>query len=94
RVVVGNPDGALLRDTYVELRDPFGRLVDALEIGGNSELVDRGGDGVMNGAPEAGADGYSSGLADETIARVPDGGDSGDDAGDFAHATASPGAPN
>src|SRR5688500_15965491 len=67
RVIIGNPRGALLADVFVELRDPNGRLVDVVEIGGNTGLTDRGGDGIMNGAPEAGSNGDSSSLANETV---------------------------
>ena len=93
-VVVGNPAGSLFFDCYVELRDGGGALVDAVEIGGNFASQDRGGDGVDNGAPEAGADGRSTGVADEAIARVPDGADTGDDVADFVAASATLGAAN
>ena len=33
-------------------------------------------------------------LADEVVARVPDGTDTGNDVADFAYATATPGTPN
>jgi len=94
RVVIGDPVGALFFDCYVELRDPDGVLIDAVEIGGNNRRRDRGGDGVDNGAPEVGADGHSTGIADEAIARVPDGADSGVDTDDFAYARATLGVAN
>ncbi len=94
RIVVGNPRGALFHDCWIELRDDAGVLLDAVEIGGNAVAEDRGGDGVNNGAPGAGADGHSTGVADEAIARVPDGTDTGDDIADFSSATATIGAAN
>lgn len=94
RIIIGNPRGAFLPDTYVELRDQSGALVDVLEIGGNTLDSDRGGDGVMNGAPEPGRNGNSTGINDETIARIPDGQDSGNDVGDFAFASGTPGIAN
>lgn len=94
RIIIGNPRGAILADSFIEIRDSNGVVVDAVEIGGNTALRDRGGDGVMNGAPEPGEDGNSSGLADETIARVSDGVDTGDDVADFVHSNATLGAMN
>ena len=83
RIVIGNPVGALLGNMVLELRDADGRLIDAVEVGGNSSETDRGGDGVMNGAPAPGESGHSSGVEDEVVARIPDGNDSGNDVADF-----------
>ena len=94
RVIIGNPRGAFLLDTYIELRDGSGVLVDSVEIGGNSPETDRGGNGIRNGAPDPGKNGSSTGLSDETIARLLDGNDTGNDVDDFASTTASPGAAN
>ena len=94
RVVVGNPVGSLTPSVWVELRDDQGVLVNTVELGGNLVDDDRGGDGVANGAPAPGEDASSSGVGDEVVARVPDGIDTGDDVGDFAHAAATLGAPN
>jgi hypothetical protein len=94
RVIIGNPRGAILADSYIEIRDTNGVVVDAVEIGGNTALRDRGGDGIMNGAPGPGEDGNSSGLADETIARASDGVDTGNDVADFVHSNATLGAVN
>lgn len=94
RVVIGNPTDSIDNSAFVALRDGSGKLVDMVEVGGNSVEEDRGGDGIENGAPGAGLDGDSNQLADEVIARVPDGTDSGDDAGDWSHAQASLGAAN
>ena len=88
RVVIGNPDGVFRSSCYLALRDSAGQLVDTVEIGGVSEDTDRGGDGVDNGAPGPGQSGSSSGVDDETVARVPDGSDTGDDVLDFEHASA------
>jgi hypothetical protein len=94
RVIVGDPGGSLASSLWIELRDPNGILRDAVEIGGNSEMTDRGGDGVGNGAPGPGLSGESTGPADEAVARVPDGADTGDAGDDFEHAIATPGAAN
>lgn len=93
-VVIGNPSGSIPNDTYLELRDPAGKLVDAVELGGNGNLSDRGGDGVDNGAPGPGQDGAGLGVADEAVARVPDGVDTDIDAVDFCRAPATLGAAN
>lgn len=94
RIIIGNPRDALLPDTYIELRDHNRALVDSIEIGGNELATDRGGDGLRNGAPEAGENGRSTGVLDETVSRFPDGSDSGDDVGDFAHTPATLGLVN
>ena len=94
RILIGNPRGAMSPATFVELRDENGQVVDAVEIGGNAESSDRGGDGVENGAPEAGRNGGSSSVNDETVARSPDGTDTGDDIDDFVHAVATIGETN
>lgn len=94
RVVVGNPDGVIHSNTYITLRDGTGQLIDEVEIGGVSADTDRGGDGVDNGAPAPGESGVSTGLADESVARVPDGSDSGDDIADFSHDSATIGTAN
>lgn len=94
RIIIGNPNDSMEESIFVALRDEFGQLVDAVEVGGNNEDEDRGGDGIENGAPEPGADGDSQDLSDEVVARVPDGVDTGDDVADWAHAVATPGAPN
>ncbi|MBK9072393.1 MAG: lamin tail domain-containing protein [Myxococcales bacterium] len=94
RIVVGNPVGALPVNIFLELRDANGILLDHVEIGGVFASTDRGGDGPNNGAPGVGKDGASSGLNDETISRVPDQADTGDDLADFASTAATIGAPN
>lgn len=93
-VVIGNPSGALLPSCWLELRDATGALVDVVEVGGNALGSDRGGDGVSNGAPDPGLDGSSTTAVDETVARIPETLDTGDDVLDWAHAAATPGAPN
>jgi hypothetical protein len=94
RVVIGDPAGSLQPSVWVELRDATGALVDAVEIGGNSSVTDRGGDGIKNGAPGPDLDGTALDAASATVARVPDGVDSGDDVGDWVHGAATPGTAN
>ncbi len=94
RIVVGDPPGAIPTSVVIELRDPTGALIDSVEIGGNLASTDRGGDGVNTGAPGPGEDGRSTGLADEVVARVPDGADTNVAVTDFEHRAATLGAPN
>ena len=94
RVVIGNPNESINDSAFIALRDGNGQLVDMVEVGGNSPEEDRGGDGIENGAPGPGLDGDSNVVADEVLARVTDGTDTGDDAGDWSHAQASLGAAN
>lgn len=94
RIVIGDPPGAIPTSVVVELRDPTGALVDSVEVGGNLLSTDRGGDGVNTGAPGPGEDGRSTGLADEVVARVPDGVDTNVAVADFEHRAATLGAPN
>lgn len=93
-VVVGDPLGSMPPDFWIELRDEAGHLVDAVEIGGNSTGTDRGGDGVDDGAPGPGEDAHGTDLTTECVARVPNGTDTGDEPGDFEHATCTIGAAN
>lgn len=95
--VVGNPTGSMNDDVYVVLRDASGQILDEVEIGGNEADVDRGGDGLGNGAPESGANGESNTVDDETVARVTSSGDpvdTGGDIDDWNHSFATLGAPN
>jgi hypothetical protein len=93
-IVIGDPLGSMPPDFWLELRDDAGHLVDAIEIGGNSTGTDRGGDGVDDGAPGPGEDAHGADLTTECVARVPDGTDTGDEAGDWAHAACTIGAAN
>ncbi|WP_428269710.1 Ig-like domain-containing protein [Haliangium sp.] len=88
RVVVGNPSGSIDDDAYIVLRDANGVIMDEVEIGGVDAATDRGGDGIDNGAPEAGLNGNSTSLDDETVARSPNAADTGSDTGDWVHSTA------
>src|SRR5262249_46518931 len=81
-VVIGDPDGSLSDDVFLELRNPTGALIDKVEIGGNTDSSDYGGNGAGNGAP-AGSDGNALGLYDEAVARVPNGVDTGNDLVDW-----------
>jgi hypothetical protein len=94
RIVIGNPAGAIPASVFLELRNGAGTLVDHVEIGGVFNSNDRGGDGVNNGAPAAGQDGNSTGLVDETISRVRNSVDTGNDIVDWDYATATIGAAN
>jgi hypothetical protein len=97
RVVIGNPSGSMNNDVYIVLRDAEGNIVDEVEVGGNTGTTERGGDGANNGAPEAGLNGNSSGMADETVTRRRDANgaiDTGNDAGDWVHQSATLGQPN
>lgn len=93
RVVVGDPAGVMPPDFWIELRDASGVLVDVVEVGGNSAITDRGGNGINNGAPDPGADATAVDLDSEVVARVPET-DTGVDVNDFAHAAATLGAMN
>lgn len=78
---------------FLALRNPEGNLVDTVEIGGDSESSDYGGDGQDNGAPGA-QDGDALGLYDEAVARVPDGVDTGNELTDWAKQRATLGRSN
>ncbi|MEM7447141.1 MAG: Ig-like domain-containing protein [Myxococcota bacterium] len=94
RIILGDPRSAIGAHSVVELRDSSGVLVDTVELGGNSSATDRGGDGIDNGAPAEGASATSTDLSDESISRVPDGIDTGDDVADFEAGGATLGRPN
>lgn len=88
RLILGDVVGShsMNDDIYVVLRDSTGALVDAVEIGDAAQPGD--------GAPAPGEDGRSTSPADEAIARVPDGIDTGDAAADFTKQVASLGTMN
>nr|HPQ40763.1 Ig-like domain-containing protein [bacterium] len=88
-LVIGNPTGSNNMDCYFVLRDSDGNLVDDVEIGDDPEN-----DGEGDGAPEPGDDGNADSVANEAVARVPNGMDSNDDPADFTKQTASIGADN
>ncbi len=88
-LVIGNPPGAMANQVYLELRDPFGAVADDVEIGDDPE-----GDGPGDGAPGPGQDGDATGIADESVARVPSGTDTDDDVADFTRGEATIGKMN
>jgi hypothetical protein len=92
-VVIGDPTGSMSNDVYLELRDAAGAVVDSVEIGGRTESTDYGGDGPGNGAP-GGGNGAALGVYDESVARVPNGKDTGDDLTDWAKQRATLGRSN
>lgn len=80
RAVIGDPAGAMSNVVYLELFDLTDHLVDDVELGD-----DPAGDGNGNGAPS----GASTGIADESVSRIPDGTDTNADPLDFEKTTAS-----
>jgi hypothetical protein len=89
-LVIGNPPDAMNNDVYLVLRDPNGALIDDVEIGDNPEA-----DATGDGAPDGGAsNGNANSVADEAIARSPNGADTDNDVADFAKASASIGLSN
>jgi hypothetical protein len=77
-LIVGDPPGSMSNDIYLELRNASGAVVDSVEIGGGTASTDFGGDGAGNGAP-AGSNAAALGLFDESVARRPNGADTGSD---------------
>lgn len=88
-VLIGNPPGEMNNDVHLVLRDATDLIIDEVEIGD-----DPAGDGAGDGAPEPGADGNASSLADEAIARVPDTADTDVDVADFVQQAATIGRAN
>lgn len=89
-LVIGNPPGNLNNDVYLILKNSGGEIVDDVELGDDTE-----GDGVGDGAPEGGSGGGdATGVADEAIARLPNGYDTDDDVADFVQQPATIGASN
>lgn len=94
RIVLGNPTGVIHANTYLTLRTATGQLLDAVELGGITVDNDRGGDGADNGAPGPGLDGTSTGIWDETVSRLANGQDTGNDIDDFEYSAATIGQNN
>ncbi|MCD4653820.1 Ig-like domain-containing protein, partial [bacterium] len=88
-LVIGNPTGSNNMDCYFVLRDSGGNMIDDVEIGDDPEN-----DGEGDGAPEAGEDGNADSIANESVARVPNGIDSDEDQVDFVKQSASIGFDN
>lgn len=91
-LILGNPVSTeeINNDVYITLTDPYGTLVDDVEIGDDEE-----GDGAGDGAPDGTVTGgASSGIADESIFRVPLAEDTDDDVADFRRGLASLGMEN
>lgn len=91
-LVLGNPDGtgSMEDDIVITLKDASGATVDEIELGD-----DVASDGAGDGAPDGSANGgLATGIADEAIARIPNGMDTGNDVNDFAAVPASLGALN
>jgi len=85
-LVIGNPDGVMDNDCYLELLDAQDNVVDSLEIGDDYQE-----DGQGDGAPEPGQNGASTSYEDEAIARIRDGVDTDNDISDFEKSYATPG---
>ena len=81
-LVIGDPTGDLEDDVFVELKSTVVVTVNDVEVGDTGEAGD--------GAPNVGANGASTGIADESIHRVP-GSFTGDDATDFNATAGDPG---
>ncbi|MBN1878904.1 Ig-like domain-containing protein [bacterium] len=88
-LVVGNPVGSNNNDCYFILRDTASSIIDDVEIGD-----DPAGDGDGNGAPEPGENGDADSIANESVARVPNGIDTDNHAEDFAQQSSTLGADN
>ena len=86
RMIVGNPAGEMDHDVYLVLRDGTGAIADAVEFG----PTDYAGDGLLNNAPS----GRSRDFFDESVARRPDGTDTGQPQYDFYESLASIGQGN
>ena len=88
--VLGNASGSMNNDVVITLKDASGNVVDEVELGD-----DEAGDGAGDGAPDGSANGGdASGIADEAIARIPNGTDTDNDVNDFAAVPASLGTAN
>ncbi|MBN2054352.1 Ig-like domain-containing protein [bacterium] len=79
-LVIGDPEGAMNQDVWIQLFDGNGDLLDDVELG----TQDFEADGKANNAPK----GSSSGGGDEAVTRCPNGFDSDYDATDFSKTTA------
>lgn len=91
-LVLGNPDGSgsLEDDIVITLKDASGTTVDEIELGD-----DVASDGAGDGAPDGSANGgLATSIADEAIARIPNGTDTGNDVNDFSAVPASLGTVN
>jgi len=91
-LVLGNPTGSenITADALIRVMDATGTEIDKVEIGDDIE-----GDGNGDGAPDGdGAGSLSTGLNDESISRIPNATDTGDDVADFSHSTATLGRAN
>ncbi|MEQ9298787.1 MAG: LamG-like jellyroll fold domain-containing protein [Cyclobacteriaceae bacterium] len=91
-LVLGNPTGSenITADALIRILDASGTEIDKVEIGDDIE-----GDGNGDGAPDGDAAGsLSTGLDDESISRIPNATDTGDDVADFSHSTATLGRAN
>ncbi len=88
-LIIGNPTGSNNNDIYIVLKNSVGAVVDDVEIGDDPEE-----DGDGDGAPEAGENGNADSLANEAVARVPNGFDSDDDQADWEKIAATIGSSN
>ncbi len=81
-LILGNPVSTQTIDdnVYITLTDPYGVMVDDVELGDDPE-----GDGNGDGAPN----GLSTGVTDEAVFRVQEGQDTDDDGEDFSKGLAS-----
>lgn len=91
-LILGNPVSTeqINDDVYITLTDPYGVVVDDVELGDDIEL-DGAGDGAPDGSASGGA---SSDISDEAIFRVPLAEDTNDDVADFRRGLASLGTEN
>ncbi len=88
-LVIGNPVGSNNNECYFVLKDPSNEIIDDVEVGD-----DPAGDGDGNGAPEPGENGDADSIANEAVARLPNGFDSDNHPEDFTQQTATVGADN
>ncbi len=91
-LILGNPTGSeeINNDVFITLTDPYGTVVDDVEIGDDLE-GDGNGDGAADGSASGG---LSTSIADESIFRVPLAEDTDDDVADFRKGLASLGTEN
>jgi len=91
-LILGNVDGtgATNDDILITLKDAAGNIVDQVELGD-----DAAGDGIGDGAPDGSSvGGDATDLSNESISRIPNGTDTGNDVADFQAISATLGQAN
>lgn len=91
-LVLGNPQSSenMTNDVYIVLRNASATLIDDVEIGDDPES-----DGNGDGAPDGSASGgNATGVDDESVARIANGTDTGNDVNDFQQTRSTMGSEN